>query len=148
MLKALHHSVLSFPALPKCNLVLASPWVFCNVCPEELYCETVKTQTYSTPFLKHQIPASLTSSLTMYSICSLGNQSGSHRNHQRAHRAAGLSASYEEPHCSHNWRPRRPQWKTSWGCLRTGDGGERDLAMSTKAVLLNLKRTPLQHKRC
>lgn len=102
MLKALHHSVQSFPALPKCNLVLASPWVFCKVCPEELYCGTVKTQTYSSQFLKNQVPASLTSNLTSYSICCLGNQSSSHRNHKGASRAAGVSAFHEEPHCSHN----------------------------------------------
>lgn len=129
MLKALHHDALCLPALPKCNLVLASPWVFCKVCPEELYYGTVKTETYFSQCFTNQVPASLIRNLTKYRVCSLGNQSSSHRNHKGTSRAAEVSGSLWKAPLFSQWRLKRPWWKMFWGCLRSGCKEEGDLGM-------------------
>lgn len=129
MLKALHHNMQCFPGLPKCNLVLVSPRVFCNVCPEELYYGIVETQTYSSQFFRSRVPASLISNLTRYRICSLGNQSSSHKNHKRESRAAGESGYLWTDALFSQSRPRKPGWKRCWGCLSVGCGEEGDLGM-------------------
>ena len=80
-------------------------------------------------FFTNQAPASLISNLTRYSICSLGNQSSSHRSHKRASRAAGVSGSFWKAPLFPQLRLRSPWWKRFWGCLRAGCGEEGDLAM-------------------
>lgn len=118
MLKALHHNIECFFALPKCNLVLASPWVFCNMCPKERYYGTVKNKMYSFLVFKNQALASLISNLTRYSICSLGNQSSSPETIKGLAGLLGWVVPYEQPHCCHNYGQEGPDGRGSgdvWG---------------------------------